>query len=88
MRSAAVATETTWAPDGRVICLANAAPLEVEAAGEPEVEALDMRRAISAATTMKPTTIRRPMTMTSTLSQSGAAGWGRGAEEEDAKKTP
>ena len=47
-------------------------------------EALDMRRAISAATTMKPTTISRPITTTSTFSQSGAE-----ACEEDggAKKT-
>ena len=33
---------------------------------------VDMRRAISAATTTKPTTISRPITMTSTFSQSGA----------------
>ena len=47
-------------------------------------EALDMRRAISDATTMKPTTISRPITTTSTFSQSGAE-----ACEEDggAKKT-
>jgi hypothetical protein len=31
-----------------------------------------MRRAISAATTMKPATISRPITMTSTFNQSGA----------------
>ena len=45
---------------------------------------VDMRRAISAAMTMKPATISRPITMTSTFSQSGAE-----ACEEDggAKKT-
>ena len=67
--------------------LAKLAPLAL-AAGEAEVEALDMRRAISAATTTKPATISRPMTMTSTLSQSGAEAWGIGAGEGDAKKTP
>jgi hypothetical protein len=47
-----------------------------------------MRRAISAATTMKPTTIIRPMTITRTFSQSGAEAWGVGAGEGDATKTP
>ena len=40
--------------------------------GAGREEALDMRRAISDATTMKPTTISRPITTTSTFSQSGA----------------
>ena len=43
-----------------------------------------MRRAISAATTMKPTTISRPITTTSTFSQSGAEAC---EEDGDAKKT-
>ena len=67
--------------------LAKLAPLAL-AAGEAVVEALDMRRAISDATTTKPTTIIRPMTMTSTFSQSGAEDWGIGAGEGDAKRTP
>ena len=49
------------------MCWAKAAP---DGAGLEE--AVDMRRAISDATTMKPTTISRPITTTSTFSQSGA----------------
>ena len=43
-----------------------------------------MRRAISAATTMKPTTISRPITMTRTFSHSGAPTWAEAAWEEGA----
>ena len=60
------------------MCWAKAAP---DGAGLEE--ALDMRRAISDATTMKPTTISRPITTTSTFRQSGAAC----EEDGDAKKT-
>ena len=49
------------------MCWAKAAP---DGAGREE--AVDMRRAISDATTMKPTTISRPITTTSTFNQSGA----------------
>ena len=66
VRSPAALTETTCAPDGSAMFLAKA---PVGAAG---AEALDMRRAISAAITTKPATISRPITITSTFSQSGA----------------
>ena len=66
-RSPAGLTETTWAPECRAMRSEKAAP---DGAGPGE--ALDMRRAISDATTMKPTTISRPITTTSTFSQSGA----------------
>ncbi len=86
MRSPAVSTETTWAPDGKAMLLAKAAPL---AAGEPEAEGLDMRRPISTAITTKPATISRPITITSTFNKSGAAACGKsGAGEGDAKTTP
>ena len=52
--------------------------------GAGREEALDMRRAISDATTMKPTTINRPITTTSTFNQSGAEAC---EEDGDAKKT-
>jgi len=58
----------TWAPEGSAMRCANA----VLAAGERAPPGLDMRRAISAATTTKPATISRPITITSTFSQSGA----------------
>jgi hypothetical protein len=44
-----------------------------------------MRRAISAAITMKPTMISRPITTTSTFSQSGAEAW---EEDGGGKTTP
>ena len=90
MRSPTGSTDTTCAPEGSVMRSANEAPVadRVEAAGDAEVEPLDMRRAISAATTMKPTTINRPMTITRTFSQSGAEGWEGEAGAGDAKKTP
>ena len=48
-----------------------------------------MRRAISDATTMKPATISRPITITRIFSQSGAEACGSGgAGEGDAKETP
>ena len=56
----------------------------VTTAGGAALEALDMRRAISAATTMKPTTISRPITMTRTFSHSGAPTWAEAAWEEGA----
>ena len=81
-RSPAGLTEMTWAPDGRAMRSEKAAaPPDGAAPGE----ALDMRRAISDATTMKPTTISRPITTTSTFSQSGAEE--ACGEEGGAKKT-
>ena len=59
-------------------------PAKVAPDGAGPEEALDMRRAISDATTMKPTTISRPITTTSTFSQSGAEAC---EEDGDAKKT-
>jgi hypothetical protein len=46
--------------------------LKVADAGGRPALGVDMRRAISAAMTTKPATISRPITMTSTFSQSGA----------------
>jgi len=66
IRSPAALTETTCAPEGSAMFRVKA---PVGAAG---AEALDMRRAISAAITTKPATISRPITITSTFSQSGA----------------
>ena len=65
--------------------LAKAPPLP---AGEAAVEPLDMRRTISNATTTKPATIIRPMTMTNTFSQSGPEARETEVGEGDAKKTP
>lgn len=78
-RSPAEPTDTTCAPEGRAIRSEKAAP-----DGAAAEEGLDMRRLISAATTMKPTTISRPITTTSTFNQSGAEACG---EEGGAKKT-
>ena len=79
-RSPAELTDTTWAPEGRAIRSEKVAP-----DGAAPVEGLDMRREISDATTMKPTTISRPITTTSTFSQSGAEE--ACGEEGGAKKT-
>lgn len=46
--------------------------VKVAPAGECEALEVDMRRAISAAITMKPAMISRPNTTTSTFNQSGA----------------
>lgn len=79
-RSPAELTDTTCAPEGSAMCSEKAAP-----DGAAPGEALDMRREISDATTMKPTTISRPITTTSTFSQSGAEE--ACGEEGGAKKT-
>ena len=67
-RSPSGVMETTRAPEGRAMRSAKAAAPE---AGGRAALGVDMRRAISAATTMKPITISTPITITSTFSQSG-----------------
>src|SRR5262249_7931358 len=65
-RSPAVVMETTRAPDGRAMRCVKVPVGALAALG------LDMRRAISDAMTMKPATISRPITITSTFSHIGA----------------